>query len=515
MSSVADISASPEDRDQWNDRTSALTLAPPPVEVRRNSRLLSVLGLSATVVAVAYLSRAIASGAMADWLTAIGLGTIAGCYLLGWSDGRTPLLVADAHGVRVRRGRTWVGLGWSSIGRIGVAPRRGLRDGRLRVELRDPEAVQSGLGASTRRRLWLATRLYGAPFAVPLSLTTRSSVTSHDELVENLQLLARDGAVIEDLTPLPAEEAADSPDPVEVPEVAPVSPLPSRPLIAAARTEIRLDREGGTAEARVSAILAQADSGEPGAAAPLLETTPEAPVASPVIGPELAAARSRLGLTVDQLAERTRIRPHVIEGIEVDDFGPCGGDFYARGHLRTLARVLGAESPPLIAAYDEHYAHAPISPQAVFEADLSRGGPGLGSTKGGPRWSILVAAVMTLILAWSVARLILDTPVEPTQPVSSLNGSGGVGNGRSAAPPVPVLVTAASGGARIVVRDGQGTVVFNGDLAFGETRALEIAPPVRIQSTDGGVRVSVDGVDRGAMGSTGRAGSRTYVANQG
>ena len=33
---------------------------------------------------------------------------------------------------------------------------------------------------------------------------------------------------------------------------------------------------------------------------------------------ELAAARTRLGLTVDQLADRTRIRPHVIEAVEVD-----------------------------------------------------------------------------------------------------------------------------------------------------------------------------------------------------
>ena len=60
--------------------------------------------------------------------------------------------------------------------------------------------------------------------------------------------------------------------------------------------------------------------------------------------PSCAAARTRIGLTVDQLAERTRIRPHVIESIEVDDFAPCGGDFYARGHLRTLARVLGIDA---------------------------------------------------------------------------------------------------------------------------------------------------------------------------
>ena len=74
------------------------------------------------------------------------------------------------------------------------------------------------------------------------------------------------------------------------------------------------------------------------------------PAYDPVIGPELAAARTRVGLSVDELAERTRIRPHVIESIEVDDFTPCGGDFYARGHIRTLARVLGKDPAPLLAA---------------------------------------------------------------------------------------------------------------------------------------------------------------------
>ena len=54
-------------------------------------------------------------------------------------------------------------------------------------------------------------------------------------------------------------------------------------------------------------------------------------------------------MSVDDLAERTRIRPHVIEAIEVDDFSSCGGDVYARGHLRALARVLGVDPEPIIA----------------------------------------------------------------------------------------------------------------------------------------------------------------------
>src|SRR6185436_13760110 len=165
------------------------------------------------------------------------------------------------------------------------------------------------------------------------------------------------------------------------------------------------------------------------------------PADEPVIGPAFAAARSTLGLTVDQLAERTRIRPHVIESIEVDDFVPCGGDFYARGHIRTLARILGVDAAPLLASYDERYADAPVNPRRVFEAELAHSG-GIRATRGGPNWSVLVAAVMALVLAWSIARLVMDGPVDlRDEPV--LNGSGGPnGQGAAPAPKVPVVVSA-------------------------------------------------------------------------
>src|SRR6185369_10927806 len=87
------------------------------------------------------------------------------------------------------------------------------------------------------------------------------------------------------------------------------------------------------------------------------------PAVEPKIGPVIAAARHRARLSIDTLSERTRIRPHVLECIEVDDFEPCGGDFYARGHLRTLARVLGVDVTPLLATYDELYVDAPIDPR--------------------------------------------------------------------------------------------------------------------------------------------------------
>ena len=234
------------------------------------------------------------------------------------------------------------------------------------------------------------------------------------------------------------------------------------------------------------------------------------PADDPVVGPELAAARTRLGLTVDQLADRTRIRPHVIESIEVDDFQPCGGDFYARGHLRTLARVLGIEVAPLLEAYDDRYADAPINPRRVFEAELATGSSGsIRGTRGGPNWSVLIAAVMTLVLAWSVARLVMDSPVALPSNTPVLNGSDGTNNAfELVGDPVPVELKAVGGGAHIVVRDGNGQVAFTGNLAFGESRTLKgVAPPVRVQSSDGSLVVELDGEDQGAARGRGPAGA--------
>jgi cytoskeletal protein RodZ len=202
----------------------------------------------------------------------------------------------------------------------------------------------------------------------------------------------------------------------------------------------------------------------------------------------------------------------VIEALEVDDFSACGGDFYARGHLRTLARVLGLDVAPLLETYDERYADAPIDPRRVFEAELAGAGS-IRATRGGPNWSVLVAAVMALILCWSVARLVTGGPhTSPERAI--LSGSAGLHHQTTSASPVAVRLTATTGGAHVVVRNGLGRVVFSGDLALGQSHRVQASPPVRVHSTDGGVQVTVAGHDRGRMGPAGRPASQTYVPHR-
>ncbi len=73
------------------------------------------------------------------------------------------------------------------------------------------------------------------------------------------------------------------------------------------------------------------------------------------IGDTLAEARRHAGLTLAQVSQQTRIRESIIAAIEQGDFSPCGGDFYARGHIRSIAEVVGTDSAPLVRAYDEEH----------------------------------------------------------------------------------------------------------------------------------------------------------------
>jgi cytoskeletal protein RodZ len=87
------------------------------------------------------------------------------------------------------------------------------------------------------------------------------------------------------------------------------------------------------------------------------------------IGAALAQARGRAGLTVTEVSQRTRIKETIIRGIEDDDYSACGGDFYARANIRSIAKAVGADPEPLIREYDQVY-RAPGAASAVSLDEL-------------------------------------------------------------------------------------------------------------------------------------------------
>jgi len=315
----------------------------------------------------------------------------------------------------------------------------------------------------------------------------------------------------DDVQPVPEED--DEPEAAHEPVLPPpVSAL--RDLTRPARVEVRLNPPV-VPEQRGAAIQDSWDYREP--VEPVVETAWVDPPREPVIGTKIQHAREMLDMSIEELSQRTRIRPHVLEAIELDDFDPCGGDFYARGHLTAISRTLGLTLDPLLKVYDERYAQAPINARRVFEAELSTGlSGGMRATLGGPRWSLLIGSVLSLTMIWGLARMFAGDPEQLTAaPDASSQSAGLAANRTPITSPMmkttPMTVTAAHAATRVVVRDRTGRVLWSGDLAFGSTRKVVGLAPFKVTADNAGaVEVSVKDKALGTIGTAGEKDSKQF-----
>jgi cytoskeletal protein RodZ len=113
------------------------------------------------------------------------------------------------------------------------------------------------------------------------------------------------------------------------------------------------------------------------------------------IGDALAAARRQEGLTITQVSQRTCIRETIVRGIERGDYSACGGDFYARGHIRSIARAVGLDPEELIREYDATQA----PPQPITAADVFQPfTPVKLKERRRPNWSVVLIAGLVAVL---------------------------------------------------------------------------------------------------------------------
>jgi transcriptional regulator with XRE-family HTH domain len=165
------------------------------------------------------------------------------------------------------------------------------------------------------------------------------------------------------------------------------------------------------------------------------------------IGETLAEARRRASLTTTQVSRLTRIRETLVRDIERDDYSACGADFYARGHIRAIARVVGIDPEPLIGEYDA--VRRPATPTTA--ADLLR--PATSIEPHQPRrrrnWAVLLALAVVIVLGVTGYNVIASTHHTPgaTRPGGARTGT----TTRQAGTPAPTPAPAAAPYAHSVV----------------------------------------------------------------
>ena len=94
------------------------------------------------------------------------------------------------------------------------------------------------------------------------------------------------------------------------------------------------------------------------ASPPTPPTPPDGDIASTgkSFGRLLREEREQRGMSLAELATRTRIRKHHLEALERDDFGALPGDVFVKGFLRSCAQTLGVEADLMIADYERQRA---------------------------------------------------------------------------------------------------------------------------------------------------------------
>lgn len=232
------------------------------------------------------------------------------------------------------------------------------------------------------------------------------------------------------------------------------------------------------------------------------------------IGAAVAAARREASLSVAEVSERTRVRASVIEAIERDDFSHCGGDVYARGHLRAIGSAVGADAQPWVDEYDRTVGTPAPSATEVFEAESVA-----PRRRTGTNWSALMAAALVLAVGLVVVQLSsasddpARTPTTVSDPVPSPTDEPS-GDAEPSdeptqvaeAPPEQVVVRMTALPDRlswVSVTRSDGTVVFEGNIGDGQSKSFRDDKKISIVTgCASSVELTVNGQDLGSPGAT-------------
>ncbi|MEU7743854.1 helix-turn-helix domain-containing protein [Nonomuraea sp. NPDC049158] len=240
-------------------------------------------------------------------------------------------------------------------------------------------------------------------------------------------------------------------------------------------------------------------------------------------GAMLAAARRSAGLTVAQLSETTRIREAIIYAIERDDFSQCGGDFYARGHVRAVAKAVGLDPVATVHLYDEEHSGAvtPIRAAAVFQAERKI----RINERRGLNWTMALGVALAITMVFGAVRVLgggtsdemrtADSHlIPPNVPINEHAPKPSHAKGKAsnaAAKDVVVVKVKAKSPSYLNVSDAKGRKLFSGTLAAGKSKTYRSDTEVRLLIGDAGaVSLQVDGKDLGHPGALGEMVTRSF-----
>lgn len=138
------------------------------------------------------------------------------------------------------------------------------------------------------------------------------------------------------------------------------------------------------------------------------------------LGEFMQGARQSAGLSIDELASRVSIRPGLLVEMERNKFVNCGGDTYARGHLRNIASHIFVDPQTLIDLYnDEHSSESRKIHDMLVENNVTK----IPTERKSIKPKSLVIASVVLLSAIAVGQIIISNSETTVIPVATATPS--------------------------------------------------------------------------------------------
>jgi cytoskeleton protein RodZ len=238
------------------------------------------------------------------------------------------------------------------------------------------------------------------------------------------------------------------------------------------------------------------------------------------LGSMISKARIDARLSIEDLSSSTNIRVALLRDIEANNFANCGGDTYARGHIRNIAQRLGIDPQFFLSVYEEEQMQIDRSMQEMLVETSAMKQPeevrkvswkalatiSVGSLCIAGLVQIIVSNTSTPSIPAPVATA-SATPSESATPTVAPSEEATVSTGTG----VEVVITASRAKSWLFVSDASGRTLFSGQISTGTTKTFSSESQLNFKiGNAGGVDLVVNGKKIDSVGVDGEVVSLSY-----
>ena len=246
------------------------------------------------------------------------------------------------------------------------------------------------------------------------------------------------------------------------------------------------------------------------------------------LGSLIAQARKSAGLSIEDLSALTSIRSALLREIESNNFTGCGGETYARGHIRNIAIKLEVDPQVFITAFEDEHMRLDHSLQDLLVENSVMREP---QETRKVSWKVLATISVASLFVVGLAQIIVSntSTTEVPDPLSTVSQSESPTPSSSPDPMVTseatpteqatvstgtgveLVIFAARGRSWLFVSDAAGRTLFSGQMSQGTTKTFTTDVSLNIKiGNAGGVDLTVNGKKVDSVGVDGEVVSVSY-----